>query len=97
MIMTFSQIDLFFPGDVINALGLNTTKKVYFGHVQADEEEKKCSKFDDVDEKINAAKTTSNSSGTFAYNVQLLEPYDKNCNKILMLAGTGRHPCQSLR
>ena len=78
------EIDLFFLGDVMYALGMNTTKKVCVGLGQTDEEGKKFAKFDDVVEKVNAAKDTP--SGTYADYVELLKLYDKNCNGTMMLA-----------
>ena len=78
------EIDLFFLGDVMYALGMNATKKVCVGLGQTDEEGKKFAKFDDVVEKVNAAKDTP--SGTYADYVELLKLYDKNCNGTMMLA-----------
>ena len=78
------EIDLFFLGDVMYAFGMNTTKKVCVGLGQTDEEGKKFAKFDDVVEKVNAAKDTP--SGTYADYVELLKLYDKNCNGTMMLA-----------
>merc|ERR1712115_343302 len=66
------ELDLFFLGDIMYALGMNTTKKV--------------AKFDDVVEKVNAAKTTPDSSGTYHDYVELLKLYDKNSNGTMMLA-----------
>ena len=60
------EIDLFFLGDVIYALGMNTTKKVCVSLGQTDEEGKKFAKFDEVVEKVNAAKAAPDSSGTYA-------------------------------
>ena len=59
------EIDLFFLGDVIYALGLNTTKKVCVSLGQTDEEGKKFAKFDEVVEKVNAAANTPFSSGGY--------------------------------
>merc|ERR1712054_526398 len=42
------ELDLFFLGDVIYALGMNTTKKVCVGLGQTDEEGKKFAKFDEI-------------------------------------------------
>jgi len=56
------ELDLFFLGDVMYALGMNTTKKVCVGLGQTDEEGKKFAKFDDIVEKVNAAKNTPDSS-----------------------------------
>ena len=59
------ELDLFFLGDVMYALGMNTTKKVCVGLGQTDEEGKKFAKFDEIVEKVNAAKNTPDSSGTY--------------------------------
>merc|ERR1712142_149397 len=74
------ELDLFFLGDVMYALGMNTTKKVCVGLGQTDEEGKKFAKFDDIVEKVNAAKNTPDSSGTYHDYVELLKLYDKNSN-----------------
>merc|ERR1712214_203123 len=42
------EIDLFFLGDVMYALGLNITKKVCVGLDQTDEEGKKFAKYDNI-------------------------------------------------
>jgi len=80
------ELDLFFLGDVMYALGMNTTKKVCVGLGQTDEEGKKFAKFDDIVEKVNAAKTTPDSSGTYHDYIELLKLYDKNSNGTMMLA-----------
>merc|ERR1711971_323233 len=48
------EIDLFFLGDVMYALGLNITKKACVGQGQTDEEGKKFAKYDEVVEKVKA-------------------------------------------
>merc|ERR1711936_1492662 len=68
------EIDLFFLGDVMYALG------------QTDEEGKKFAKFDDVVQKVQATADTPNSSGAYADYVELLKLYDKNNNGTMMLA-----------
>merc|ERR1712002_191898 len=50
------ELDLYFLGDVMYALGMNTTKKVCVGLGQVDEEGKKFAKFDDIVSKVNEAK-----------------------------------------
>ena len=91
------ELDLFFLGDVMYALGKNTTKKVCVGLGQTDEEGKKFAKFDDIVEKVNAAKVAPDSSGTYADYVELLKLYDKNNNGTMMLAELEKHPCKSWR
>merc|ERR1711970_1413501 len=78
------EIDLFFLGDVMYALGMNTTKKVCLG--QTDEEGKKFAKYDEVVEKVQAASTTPDSSGGYHDYVELLKLYDKAGNGTMMLA-----------
>merc|ERR1712079_46654 len=80
------ELDLFFLGDVMYALGMNTTKKVCVGLGQTDEEGKKFAKFDEIVEKVTAAKNTPDSSGTYHDYVELLKLYDKNNNGTMMLA-----------
>ena len=55
------EIDLFFLGDVMYALGLNVTKKVCVMQGQTDEEGKKFAKYDEVVEKVKAAVATPDS------------------------------------
>merc|ERR1711978_271711 len=80
------EIDLFFLGDVMYALGLNITKKVCVGLGQTDEEGKKFAKYDDVVEKVKAAVATPDSQGGYADYLELLKLYDKNSNGTMMLA-----------
>ena len=55
------ELDLFFLGDIMYALGMNTTKKVCVGLGQTDEEGKKFAKFDEIVEKVKAAAATPDS------------------------------------
>merc|ERR1712108_71976 len=80
------ELDLFFLGDVMYALGMNTTKKVCVGLGQTEEEGKKFAKYDDIVEKVNAAKGTPDSQGTYHDYIELLKLYDKNSNGTMMLA-----------
>jgi len=80
------ELDMFFFGDIMYALGMNTTKKVCVGLGQTDEEGKKFCKFDEVVEKVKAAAATPDSQGTYHDYVELLKLYDKNSNGTMMLA-----------
>merc|ERR1712198_80839 len=80
------ELDLFFLGDVMYALGMNTTKKVCVGLGQTDEEGKKFAKFDEIVTKVNEAKNTPNSQGNYHDFIELLKLYDKNSNGTMMLA-----------
>eukprot|EP00092_Neocalanus_flemingeri_P000194 GFUD01000208.1.p1 GENE.GFUD01000208.1~~GFUD01000208.1.p1 ORF type:complete len:119 (+),score=33.31 GFUD01000208.1:343-699(+) len=68
------------------ALGMNTTKKVCVSLGQTDEEGKKFAKFDEVVEKVNAAKVAPDSSGGYHDYIELVKLYDKNSNGTMMLA-----------
>merc|ERR1712198_144859 len=70
------EMDLFFLGDVMYALGMNTTKKVCVGLGMTDEGGKKFAKFDDVVAKVQEAKNTPNSSGNYHDFVELLKLYE---------------------
>merc|ERR1712090_110975 len=70
------ELDLFYLGDIMYAMGYNTTKKVCIGLGQTDEEGKKFAKFDDVVSKVEEALKTPDSQGTYADYVELLKLYD---------------------
>ena len=79
------ELDLFFLGDVLYALGINTSKMcVDLG--QTDEEGKMFAKLDEIVEKVNDAKNANDSSGTYQDYVQFLKLYEKYSNGTLMLA-----------
>merc|ERR1712032_1617094 len=80
------ELDLFYLGDIMYAMGYNTTKKVCVGLGQTDEEGKKFAEFDDVVSKVEEALKTPDSQGTYADYVELLKLYDKNQNGTMMLA-----------
>merc|ERR1719369_1531379 len=67
------QLDLFFLGDIMYAMGFNTTKKVCVGLGQTDEEGKKFASFDEVVTKCEEALKTPDSQGTYADYVELLK------------------------
>merc|ERR1712243_145465 len=78
------ELDLFYLGDIMYAMGFNTTKKVCVGLGQTDEEGKKFCKFDEVVEKCNTAVKTPDSQGTYHDYVELLKLYDKNSNGTML-------------
>ena len=80
------ELDMFFLGDIMYAMGFNTTKKVCVGLGQTDEEGKKFCKFDEVLKKCEEAVKTPDSQGVYADYLELLKLYDKNCNGTMMLA-----------
>merc|ERR1711884_495201 len=90
------EIDLFFLGDVMYALGLNITKKACVAQGQSDEEGKKFAKYDDVVEKVKAAVATPDSQGSYNDYLELLKLYDKNSNGTMMLAELDNILCISV-
>lgn len=80
------ELDLFFLGDVMYALGMNTTKKCCVGLGQVDEEGKKFAKFDEIVTKVQTAAKTPETSGNYHDFVELLKLYDKNSNGTMMFA-----------
>ena len=80
------ELDLFFLGDVMYALGYNITKKICVGLGQTDERDKKFAKFDDVVKLVNEALNTKDHSGTYHDYIELCKLYDKNENGTMMLA-----------
>ena len=80
------QIDLFYLGDVIYALGFNITKKICMANGQQEEEDKKFAGFDDVVNMVNAALKTPENHGNYHDYIELCKLYDKNENGTMMLA-----------
>merc|ERR1719237_904483 len=64
------ELDLFFLGDIMYAMGYNTTKKVCVGLGQ----------IDDVVSKVEEALKTPDSQGTYADYVELLKLYAEICD-----------------
>merc|ERR1711909_134388 len=73
------ELDLFYLGDVMYALGMNTTKKVCVGLGQTDDEGKKFAKFDDVVAMCEAGVKTPDSQGSYFEYLELLKLYADLC------------------
>jgi len=80
------ELDMFYLGDIMYALGMNTTKKICVGLGQTDELEKKYAKFDDIVKLVGEAKAIKDNEGGFHDYVELCKLYDKNENGTMMLA-----------
>ena len=80
------ELDLFFLGDIMYALGMNTTKKVCVSLGQTDEEGKKFAMFDEIVEKVKEAADNPASHGDYADFMQLCKLYDKAGNGTMLLA-----------
>jgi myosin light chain 6 len=80
------QLDLFYLGDIMYALGFNITKKICMANGQQEEECKKFASFDEVVTMVNAALKTPEMSGNYHDYIELCKLYDKNENGTMMLA-----------
>merc|ERR1712044_11578 len=65
------ELDMFFLGDIVYALGFNITKKIMVGLGQTDEEGKKFAKFDDVVKLVLEAINTKDAQGTYHDYIEL--------------------------
>jgi len=80
------QLDLFYLGDIMYALGFNITKKICMANGQQEEEGKKFASFDEVVGMVNAALKTPENHGNYHDYIELCKLYDKNENGTMMLA-----------
>merc|ERR1712168_70755 len=80
------ELDMFYLGDIMYALGMNTTKKVCMSLGQTDEEGKKFEKFDEIVEKVKAAAADPLCQGNYEDFLQLCKLYDKQSNGTMGLA-----------
>jgi len=80
------QLDLFYLGDIMYALGFNITKKICMQNGQQEEEAKKFASFDEVVTMVNAALKTPENHGNYHDYIELCKLYDKNENGTMMLA-----------
>lgn len=78
------ELDMFYFGDIIYALGHNITKKICKGLGQQDEEEKKYAKYDEVVKLVGEALKVPDGTGTYHDYVELCKLYDKNENGTMM-------------
>jgi len=80
------QLDLFYLGDIMYALGFNITKKICMANGQQEEEEKKFANFDEVVKMVQTAVKTPEMCGNYHDYIELCKLYDKNENGTMMLA-----------
>jgi len=80
------QLDLFYLGDIVYALGFNITKKICMANGQQEEEGKKNASFDEVVNLVTAIIKTPEGSGNYHDYTELCKLYDKNENGTMMLA-----------
>merc|ERR1711994_929284 len=71
------QLDLFYLGDIMYALGFNITKKICMANGQQEEECKKFASFDEVVTMVNAALKTPEMSGNYHDYIELCNLADE--------------------
>jgi Ca2+-binding EF-hand superfamily protein len=80
------ELDMFFFGDIVYALGNNITKKICMKLGQQEEEGKKFLKFDEIVKLVHEAESAPEKEGNFHDYVELCKLYDKNENGTMMAA-----------
>jgi len=80
------ELDMFYLGDVVYALGFNITKKICVGLGQTDELNKKFAKYDEIVKLVQEAVKVPEGSGNYHDYIELCKLYDKNENGTMMLA-----------
>merc|ERR1712224_1019733 len=72
------ELDMFYLGDVVYALGFNITKKICVGLGQTDELNKKFAKYDEIVKLVQEAVKVPEGSGNYHDYIELCKLYDKN-------------------
>jgi len=80
------ELDMYYFGDIMYAMGLNIMKSVCVKHGQTNDTGKKFCKFDDVVKLVGDAVKEPNNSGNYQDYIELMKLYDKNENGTIMIA-----------
>jgi len=80
------ELDMYYFGDIMYAMGMNIIKKVCVKYGQTDDTGKKSCKFDEVVKLINDAVKEPEHTGNYHDYIELCKLYDKNENGTMMLA-----------
>jgi len=80
------ELDMYYFGDIMYAMGMNLMKSVCVKYGQQDDTEKKFCKFDEVVKLINEAVKEPDHTGNFHDYIELCKLYDKNENGTIMVA-----------
>merc|ERR1712209_329663 len=80
------ELDMFYLGDVVYALGFNITKKICVGLGQTDELNKKFAKYDEIVKLVQEAVKVPEGSGNYHDYIELCKLYDKLENVLSNLA-----------
>jgi len=80
------ELDMYYFGDIMYAMGMNIMKSVCVKYGQTDDVEKKFCKFDEVVNLINQAVKEPDHTGNYHDYIELCKLYDKNENGTIMIA-----------
>merc|ERR1712203_933024 len=80
------ELDMYYFGDIMYAMGMNIMKSVCVKYGQQDDTEKKFCKFDEVVNLINQAVKEPDHTGNYHDYIELCKLYDKNENGTIMIA-----------
>ena len=80
------ELDMYYFGDIMYALGMNLMKSVCVKYGQQDDTEKKFCKFDEVVKLINECVKEPDHTGNYHDYIELCKLYDKNENGTIMVA-----------
>jgi len=80
------ELDMYYFGDIMYAMGMNLMKSVCVKYGQTDDTEKKFCKFDEVVKLIGEAVKEPEHTGNYHDYMELCKLYDKNENGTIMVA-----------
>jgi len=80
------ELDMYYFGDVMYAMGMNIMKSVCVKYGQTNDTGKKFVKFDEVVKLVGDATKEPNNSGDYKDYIELMKLYDKNENGTIMIA-----------
>merc|ERR1712209_396716 len=80
------ELDMYYFGDIMYAMGMNIMKSVCVKYGQTNDTGKKFVKFDDVVKLVGDAVKEPNNSGNYQDYIELMKLYDKNENGTIMIA-----------
>jgi len=80
------ELDMYYFGDIMYAMGMNLMKSVCVKHGQQDDLDKKFCKFDEVVKLVNEAVKEPDHTGNYHDYIELCKLYDKNENGTIMVA-----------
>merc|ERR1712027_221629 len=80
------ELDMYYFGDIMYAMGMNLMKSVCVKYGQTDDTEKKFCKFDEVVSLVGEAVKEPDHTGNYYDYMELCKLYDKNENGTMMLA-----------